>query len=150
MRSRVSGNSCIKFFAPERCSCFRYSCLNTSFMPVPKTTMHKNNRVITRQNNIRFSGQIFPVQRKAESLAMQHGTHNFFRCSIAPANTRHIPTPSCATDFIRHRLQLSAVPATPPDVFFAHSFLPQNLPPAILSSPPYRSPAPSAVVPHSR
>jgi hypothetical protein len=57
---------------------------------VPEAAVHKNDSLVFAQDYIGFAGQLATVQPKAETCAMQQGTHQKFRFSILPANTAHV------------------------------------------------------------
>jgi len=51
-------------------------------MPVPETAMREDYRMVPGQDNIRFAGQFFAAQRKAETLCVQDAAHQFFKTGV--------------------------------------------------------------------
>ena len=62
----VPSNLCF----PELNICFRFSCIATSFMPVPEASVHHYSDTILRQNNIRTSWQFLIMQTKTKSTSV--------------------------------------------------------------------------------
>jgi hypothetical protein len=58
-------------------------------MAVPETPVHKNNRPVLRQHDVRLPRQIRPVKPKPEPLAMQKSPHRQFRAGVFAADPRH-------------------------------------------------------------
>lgn len=51
-------------------------------MGVPETTMYQYNSFITRQHNIRLTGQAWMMHTKPKALAVQILTNSDFRLSV--------------------------------------------------------------------
>lgn len=58
-------------------------------MPVPKTTVHKNNHMVSRQNYIGTTGKLCTVQPKTVAHCMQDSTHQKLRARIAASHALH-------------------------------------------------------------
>ena len=59
-------------------------------MPVPETTMHKNDGFVFGQYNIGFAGEIFYVQAVTESVCKKKLTHQHLRFRILAFYAAHI------------------------------------------------------------
>lgn len=92
-----------KFLQPECCIAFRYGCVTTIFVPMPKTAMHKNHCPVTRQNDIRLSWQFADMQPEAEPVPVQETSHQLFRLRVAAAYAGHHPAAGCRIDNIGHQ-----------------------------------------------
>jgi len=49
---------------------------------MPETTVYKDDRLPTRQDNVRISGQIRSMQSESESELVKEGAHLNFRVGI--------------------------------------------------------------------
>jgi hypothetical protein len=58
-------------------------------MLMPKTTVHKNNSLVFRENDIRFPRQILSMEPESIALSVQPGAYYLFRFGIFTADTRH-------------------------------------------------------------
>jgi len=58
-------------------------------MPVPKTSMYKNDFTATGENQIGISRQIASMKPKAEAHAVHKLADKDFRLSVAGPNPRH-------------------------------------------------------------
>lgn len=59
-------------------------------MHVPEASVDKYDLTMFWKNEIRFSGQILPVQPKAKSHLVNQRTNDNFRFCVPVANPRHI------------------------------------------------------------
>lgn len=60
-------------------------------MPMPETTVNKHDRVIAGQYNVRTARQILYMEAKPITRAMQRRSDEFFRPSVFPPDTGHVP-----------------------------------------------------------
>jgi len=58
-------------------------------MSMPKTTMYKNNGLITAQDNIWRTRQFFIMQSITETTAMQITAHEHFRFCVIALDSSH-------------------------------------------------------------
>lgn len=58
-------------------------------MLMPKTPMNKDARTVFRQNNIRFAGQVFPMEAEPKAKGMKHPPNHKLRPSILAVYGRH-------------------------------------------------------------
>jgi len=49
---------------------------------VPEASVDKNDRRIFRENNVRIAWQIFPMESKSKTEAMQQCAHDLLRACI--------------------------------------------------------------------
>ena len=60
---------------------------------MPKTTVDKDGGAVPRQNNVRLTWQVGPVQTVAKSKLVETFPDDHFRVGVAGSNPRHVPTP---------------------------------------------------------
>lgn len=58
---------------------------------VPKASVHLDNRVVPRQDNVRIARQVAPVEAKAVTHGMQASTHDELRLRVLLPVTSHDP-----------------------------------------------------------
>jgi|GEM_PF-2244558 len=73
-------------------------------MPVPETSIYKNNGPEFFKYNIGLSRQALLVQSESKACLMQFRTDNNFRLCIYSFYAAHIPTAFCFTKRICHEL----------------------------------------------
>lgn len=82
-------NIAIQFFGPELNIALWYLALRAPVVLVPETTVYKNDCLVFRKNNIRFSWQTLYVLSKSISQLMEDRPYDNFRISFAALNPRH-------------------------------------------------------------
>jgi len=96
-----------QFFHPELRACFRQRCVSASFVPVPETTMDEDNRMESRQHNVRLPREILAAKGEAKTVLMKQRPNETFRFGVAVANTAHVPTAVLGSEFVHLELPLS-------------------------------------------
>jgi hypothetical protein len=56
---------------------------------MPETAMHKHNRTVPAEHDIRTTGQIFAMEPKTKSKAMQNAANRQFRPGVAATDAPH-------------------------------------------------------------
>ena len=87
----IIGNVLLKFFVPEGVVRFRGRGVLTSFVPVPKTAMNKEDSFIFRQDDVRLAGQGADVFPEPVSGAVQHRADKHLRFGVLAPDSAHIP-----------------------------------------------------------
>ena len=77
-------------------------------MSVPETAMNKNNAFVFRQNNVRLSGQVFPVQPEPVSEDMKSTANRNFRLRVSRTDSGHVPASLFFAQDISHQSSGSA------------------------------------------
>ena len=80
-----------QFSLPELSSRRRDSSLFTTGMEMPEAGVHEDHGLVLRQNNVRASGQIFPMQAETVAHAVQHRANHLFRRGVLAPDTAHVP-----------------------------------------------------------
>jgi hypothetical protein len=81
-----------------------------AIMPVPKTSMNENSLALSRENQIRFAGQFFPVEPVAVSQAIDDLPNDQLRLGVLGTNRRHIERTLRRVDVIDHFIAIFLVP----------------------------------------
>ena len=63
-------------------------------MLVPEAAMNKDSRSVFRQNDVRLSWQIFPMEPKSIVKFGQRFADNQLGVGVAGSDSRHVPTPA--------------------------------------------------------
>jgi len=71
-----------EFFAPEGCIGFWYRCSFTSGMLMPEAPMQEDTGPVFRQDDIRRTGKIAPMQTEAVTKSMQETADNLLRFRV--------------------------------------------------------------------
>jgi hypothetical protein len=72
-------------------------------MPVPKTAVHKDNRVMFPKYDVWPTGKLL-VQPETKSGAMEQGANCFLRTRILAPDPRHVPAAVRSAKSIDHPL----------------------------------------------
>ena len=105
--SRISFLVSPQLFIPELRSCLGQTEVRAPLMPMPKTSMHKNNRPVFRQYHVWLAGQGGYIFSIAKSIVKQPFADSFFRAGIFAANFRHDFTAFFRGENIRHKFNSS-------------------------------------------
>jgi hypothetical protein len=73
-----------------------------AIMPVPKTSVDENSFALSRENQIRFAGQFFPVEPVAVPQAINDLPNDQLRLGVFGTNRRHIERTPRRVDVIDH------------------------------------------------
>lgn len=91
------------YLVPPECRVrLRQDIILASFMPVPKTAVHEDNRPILAENNIRTARQPPDMYPITESARKKKLPDNKFRLRVAPAYPRHAPMPLLWSQLVNH------------------------------------------------
>jgi hypothetical protein len=82
----------LKFLFPKSHAGFWHARARTSFMTVPKTTMHKNYAPVLFEHNIGSTDYICRVQSIAKSHRPNHSSDREFRPGVFRLDERHLST----------------------------------------------------------
>lgn len=72
-------------------------------MPMPKTTMHQNDRSVSRQDDIGPADEVAGVQTEPIPHAMQDRTDSKLRRCVAPPDPRHHLGPLGLAEYVSHQ-----------------------------------------------
>lgn len=87
----VSFDISIEFFEPKFLACGR-PLTTWAVMAVPKTPVDEHYCSPTRKDNVRYAGQITPMQTEAITQAIKRFAYDNLRRRVLVFNTRHVPT----------------------------------------------------------
>lgn len=73
-----------------------------SLVSVPKATIHKHNRLILGQDDIRFAGKFWHILSVPKPPVKQILSNNFFGLSVFTWNTRHVSTSNFRASIIHN------------------------------------------------
>lgn len=79
-------------------------------MLMPKTAVHKDNGLILRQYDIRFTGKLLNILAKPVPKAMQKRTDRHLRASVPTSNAGHGVRPLISGNLVGHKSTDSRVP----------------------------------------
>jgi hypothetical protein len=78
-------------------------------MPVPKTSMYKNYRLVFGQYNIRRPRQILYMQPVPKPVFMQKPAHQQFRLGILAVYARHVIAAGFFAVYIGHKAKVREI-----------------------------------------
>jgi hypothetical protein len=58
-------------------------------MPVPKTPVHKNGRAVSRQDQVRLSGQVLAVQAVTQTHTVDEPAHDHLGLAVLALDPSH-------------------------------------------------------------
>jgi len=96
----------VDFVNPPLSSGFRDNKIPASLVPMPKTSMNKNDSFIFWQNNVRFPRKTFNMQPIPETFREQKFPDQHFRLCITAFNAAHIVTSDRRGVDISHKAKL--------------------------------------------
>ncbi len=90
-------------FEPVPAVGLRYPRTADAAVPVPKTTMNKNDFLEFWKNQIRFPGEIDSMQPETITHPMSQATNGKLRRRVAALHGAHCPTAQLRPFFLHHR-----------------------------------------------